>query len=298
MSLVSRAFIALIGVVFLLYAGPSAYRTAESWLVGNDSKWWRGDDVIAPERVEELVAKGQRQQLISFRNALQSIGDQSAELFAIGVGQVNLPEPENIPGVTVTGSRQSRNEYTSSSPVTVVDQDGESAPYPIHGQFNNIVLFEKKKDAFTTVFEKRTAISSFQAGWRTSRRLLAIFAAEADSDGDGVLSSNDIAVLYVFTLDDKTLHRVSLENTHADRIIGVPNADYLLVQCRVDRNKDGEIQGSRGRDEEEPTTIMRVDLKTFAVTPFVPSDVAGNLQRILEGRAEPAGPQPPPKAAP
>lgn len=296
MSLLSRAFIALIGVVFLLFAGPSAYRTAESWLVGDDSKWWRGDDVIAPERAEELVAKGQREQIISFRNALQGIGDQRAELFAIGVGQVNLPEPENIPGVTVTGSRQPRNEYTSSSPVAVVDQDGETAPYPIYGQFNNIVLFEKKKDAFTTVFRKRAAISSFQAGWRTSRPLLAIFAAEADSDGDGVLSGNDMAVLYVYTLDDKALHRVSLENMYADKIIGVPNADYLLVQYRVDRNKDGEIQGSRGRDEEEPTTIMRVDLKTFAATPFVPGHVAANLQRILEGRPEAVAPEPPSKA--
>jgi hypothetical protein len=240
--------------------------------------------------VEELAAKGRREQLISFRNALQSIGDQSAELYAIGVGQVNLREPEDIPGVTVTGSRQPRNSYTSTAPVTVVGEDGERAPYPIYGQFNNIVLFEKKKDTFTTVFDRRAAISSFQAGWRTSRRLLAIFGAEVDTDGDGTLSSGDMAVLYIYTLDDKMLHRISLENMHADSIIGVPNADYLLVQCRVDRNKDGEIQGSRGRDEEEPTTIMRVDLKTFAVTPFVPSDVAANLQRILEGRGE----QPPP----
>lgn len=260
--------------------------------MGEDSKWWRGDDVIAPDRVEELLAKGQREQLISFRNALQSVGEQRAELYAIGVGQVNLAEPESIPGVIVTGSRQSKNNYTSTSPVTVVDQEGETAPYPIHGQFNNIVLFEKRKDAFTTVFDKRAAISSFQAGWRTSRPLLGIFAAEVDTDGDGALSSSDMQVLYVYTLDDKTLHRVALENMHADGIIGVPNADYLLVQYRVDRNKDGEIQGSRGRDEEEPTTIMRVDLKTFAVTPFVPSDVAANLQRILEGRREqpPAAP--------
>lgn len=288
MSFVSRAFIALIGTVFLIYAGPSAYRTAESWLVGEDSKWWRGDDVIAPDRVEELLAKGQREQLISFRNALQSIGEQRAELYAIGVGQVNLPEPENIPGVTVTGSRQSSKNLTSTSPVTVVDQEGETAPYPIHGQFNNIVLFEKKKDVFTTVFDKRAAISSFQAGWRTSRPLLGIFAAEVDTDGDGALSSSDMEVLYVYTLDDKKLHRVALGNMHAESIIGVPNADYLLVQYRVDRDKDGEIQGSRGRDEEEPTTIMRVDLTTFAARPFVPDDIAANLQRILEGRADQA----------
>jgi hypothetical protein len=98
-------------------------------------------------------------------------------------------------------------------------------------------------------------------------------------------------VLYVYTLDDKTLRRIALEDIHADSIIGVPKADYLLVQCRVDRNKDGEIQGSRARDEEEPTTIMRVDLKTFAVKPFVPADVASNLQRILEGRADDAAPK-------
>lgn len=292
MSFLSRAFIALIGIVFLISTGPSAYRTVESWLVGEDSKWWRSDDVIAPDRVEELLAKGQRQQLISFRNALQSIGEQRVELYAIGVGQVNLAEPENIPNVTVTGNRQSSKNLTSTSPVAVVDQEGETEPYPIHGQFNNIVLYEKKKDAFTTVFDKRAAISSFQAGWRTSRPVLGIFAAEVDTDGDGALSSSDMEVLYVYTLDDKTLHRVTLENMHADSIIGVPNADYLLVQYRVDRNKDGEIQGSRGRDEEEPTTIMRVDLKTFAVTPFVPSDVAANLQRILEGRREPPPPAP------
>ncbi len=286
MAFISRAFIALIGIVFLISAGPGAYRTAQSWLVGDDSTWWRGDDVIAPKRVEELAAKGQREQLISFRDALRGIGQQSAELYAIGVGQVNLSEPENIPGVTVTGSRQSTSNFTSSAPVTVVGEDGDTPPYPIYGRFNNIVLFEKKKDAFTTVFEKRAAISSFQVGWRTSRPVLAIFVAEVDTDGDGALSDSDMEVLYVYALDDKTLHRIPLDNMHADSVIGIPNADYLLVQYRVDRDKDGQIQGSRGRDEEEPTTIMRVDLKTFAVKPFVPTDVAANLQRILEGRAE------------
>src|SRR5262245_39459739 len=155
MSFVSRAFIALVGIVLLISFGPGAYRTAESWIVGENASWWRGDDVKSPERVEELVAKGQRDQLISFRNALQSIGEQKAGLYAIGVGQVNLPEPENIPGVTVTGRRSESKDYTSTSPVTVVDGNGESAPYPIYGQFNNIVLFDKKKDTFTTLFDKR-----------------------------------------------------------------------------------------------------------------------------------------------
>lgn len=286
MSWWSRAFIALLGIVFLISAGPSAYRTVAGWIEGVDA-WRRDDDkVTSPERAKELVAKGQREQLISFRDPLREINVAQFDLYALGVGQVTLKDPEDIPDhkVTVSGASTPRKEFTSNSPVAVVSGP-DCASYPISGRFNNIVLFDKKKELFLTVFDKRVSISSFLGACRTTRPVIWIRAVEEDTDGDGKLDGNDIEALYIYALDDRSLHRVALPHLEVEEIWTVPDVNYLLVKCRVDRNKDGEFDRGYGDEEEEPTTIMRIDLKTFEARPFVPADVASNLQRILEGRA-------------
>ena len=96
-----------------------------------------------------------------------------------------MKDPEDIPDarVTVTGSRQPQKNLTTTAPGSPAE-GSEQAPYPITGEFNNIVLFDKKTEEFTTVFEQRVAISSFQFGWRTTRPVVAIFAAEKDTDGE------------------------------------------------------------------------------------------------------------------
>jgi hypothetical protein len=292
MSFWSRAFVALLGIVFLISTGPSAYRTVVSWVtLEEESK--RDDEVTSPERARELAAKGQREQLISFREALREISAGPFDLYAIGVGQVTLKDPEDIPDATVTvqGSRQQSKDLTTTAPITVVSRS-DCDTYPISGRFNNILLFDKRKDTFLTVFDKRVAISAFLPGCRTTRPVIWIRAVEKDTDGDGRLDWNDDEVFYVYALDNRSLHRVPLPHMRIEEVWTVPDVGYLLVKCRVDRNQDGEFDRGYGDEEEEPTTIMRIDLKTFATTPFVPAPVVSNLQRILEGRAQEGAPPP------
>jgi hypothetical protein len=285
MTFVVRVLVALAAIAFLISNGPSAYRTAKNWINEAAAEKPPGADVTSLERVKELVGKGQREQLVSFHDELQEVAAGSTQRFyALGVGQVTLGAPEAIPDMEIEiRGRVQTEELINPLPRVMSEADCER--YPISGSFNNILLFDKKQETFTTVFDKRVSISQYQASCRTSRPALWMSVAEVDTNGDEKLGAGDLEVLYVFALDDKTLHRIQLEGMRIMDVWAVPDVGYLLVQCRVDRNKDGKF----GTNVEEPTTIMRIDLKTFVATPFVPADVVTNLQRMLEGRGAEAG---------
>lgn len=287
MTILVRLLVALAAIAFLISNGPSAYRTAMRWV--DQGEPVPSVSVTSPDRVKALAAKGQREQIVSFHHDLQELAASSTQRFyAIGVGQVTLKAPETIPGIQIemTGTTNTE-ELISGLPRVVTEADCER--YPVSGPFNNILLFDKKQEVFTAVFDRRVSIWGYQAGCRTMRPTLWILAAEEDTDNDGALGYGDDQVLYVFALDDKTLHRIAFDGMQILRVWSVPDVAYLLVQCRVDRNRDGKF----GSNIEEPTTIMRVDLKTFEARPFVPAEVVGNLQRILEGRSAADAPKAP-----
>jgi hypothetical protein len=172
------------------------------------------------------------------------------------------------------------NELPSTTPTETFEVRAACNRYPITGSFNNVLLYDKTQDAFTTLFDRRVAIRSFQATCRASRPAVMVLAAEQDTNGDGALTSGDDDVLFVFSLDDKSLHRIALEHLQILDVSNMPDTGFVLVRARTDRDKDGKFVGKI----EEPITVMRVDLKTFEVRPFVPADVVTNLQRVLEGQ--------------
>lgn len=283
MTFLVRVLVALAALAFLISNGPQAYRTAKGWV--EQGEGLPTVSVTSPDRVKGLVAKGQREQLVSFRYDLEELAaDATHRFYALGVGQVTLKSPEDIPEpLSITG-RTNTEELISTLPSIMTEDDCERRP--ITGEFNNVLLFDKKQDAFAMVFDKRVAVRAFQTTCRAARPALIAWAVEDDTNGNGTLGEGDREQLYVFALDDKTLHRVALDNMWIVNVWNVPDAGYVLLQCQVDRDKDGKFSY-----DEEPTTIMRLDLKTLRATPFVPADVVSNLQRILEGRGGEPGKQ-------
>ncbi|NOT40587.1 MAG: hypothetical protein HOP13_08850, partial [Alphaproteobacteria bacterium] len=102
-------------IVFLLALGPQAWSTVKSIAGLSDWDWWQADPMTAPERAKELADKGLREQLITFDD-MESIEyrysarpeTQRYDIYAIGVGQITLNEPESnevVEKVTVTGTR-------------------------------------------------------------------------------------------------------------------------------------------------------------------------------------------------
>ncbi len=275
-------------VVFLLAQGPQAWSNAKS-LLGLDSwDWWQADPVTAPERAKELADKGLREQLITF-DEMESIEyrysgrpeTQRYDIYAIGVGQITLNEPESneeVEKVTVTGTRIPTKDLPDASTLPT---------NPITGRFNNVLIFDRRDGKFMKLFDRRLAISEFQYGWRTTPEVLVIFANERDTNKDGKLSSVDLQDIFVFTFADKKMHKIDAAGLDPLELMTIPDVDYIVVKARRDRNKDGRAYGGDSYPKEnlepEPTVLLRIDLKTMKASSFVPDDMLENLQRTLDG---------------
>src|SRR5262249_38193299 len=152
-------------------------------------------------------------------------------------------------------------DYTSNSPLTTVESQQikeaaeleASRPYPVYGDFNNILIFNRKENSFTTIFNQRIAISEFQMGWRTAQDMLIITASDADSDHNGELGYGDLRSIFIYTFADKQMHQISTPGMSAGDVIDIPNADYLIIRYDVDRNHDGKIGTAYSETGAEPS---------------------------------------------
>jgi hypothetical protein len=279
--------VAAIVIVFLLAQGPQAWSTVRSWIGLNDWAPSKPDAVTAPERAQELAAKGLREQLISFGEGMVPLQfndranprGQRYDVYVIGVGQLSLDEPEKV---TVTGSR------IPTWPGDLPDVDTVPT-YPLTGQFNNVIIFDRRTGELTKLFDKRLAISQFQYGWRTKPEVLVIFATERDTNKDAKLDDNDLHDIYIYTFADRQMHKIDIKSIRPMELMDIPDADYIVVKALVDLDEDGKALEYRQDDENaEPVTLIRVDLKTFAATPFIPDPMQTDLQKTLDGPKPPA----------
>ncbi len=155
--------------------------------------------------------------------------------------------------------------------------------YPLTGQFNNVLIFDRHTGEITKLFNKRLAISRFQYGWRTKPECLVIFATDIDSNKDGKLDDEDLQDIYVYTFADRQLHKAAAKNIKPIELMGIPDADYVVVKALYDHDGDGKAAEYGRKNSREPAMLIRVDLKTFAVTPFIPADMLTDLQKTLDG---------------
>jgi hypothetical protein len=251
--------------------------------------------ISAPERAAELAAQGKREQVITFNSGLVALQETTtannappANLFAIGVGQVSLGEPQPI-GQSSGSSfgRLGRAYGTVGS--SMVDKGNVT----IFGPFNNLLIYDKRSGALTKVFDTRVSVTNFRWISRVSPRVIAIIATSDDSNRDGKLTYDDLQQLFLYAIDDRQLRRVSGLNASVDDVANIDEVSYLVVEASVDTDKNGKIaRGTYGSDVvPEPSALFRVDLKTFAATPLIDKALLDELQETLQGtRPAPAVP--------
>jgi hypothetical protein len=272
----------VITVVVVLAMGDQALMTAQMWSGIYDWRYYV-NPVTSTERAASLESKGLREQIISFDEVTNLKGALPAgDVFAIGVSQVTLRKPEVIAG---------RPQFRPRAMETVIDTSGTFPTPPVTGDFNNVLIFDRRTGQFTKVFNARAAISRFQYGWRTTPEVLVLFGTDTDANRDGLLDANDRESAYVYSLADKRLHKIDVPNVDFYELIAIPDVDYVVVRGVVER----EPSSKEPALERSPTTLIRIDLKTFAATPFVPPEIAAQLQSTLDAAPTAA---PPPAAAP
>jgi hypothetical protein len=274
----------VIAVVLVLAQGEDALRAVQRWTGIYDYR-----QIVSPvtstERATTLAKKGMREQIISFdemRNIKASYGQAAADndLFAIGVGQITLNEPESrAERVVILGARRRVEDAGEAYRAT------DWPPAPAYGNFNNILLFDRKANKISKIFDSRISIFQFRYGWRTTPEVLIIFASDADTNANGVLDAWDKSAVYIYTLADRALHKIELPaSVEAQGLVEIPDADYLVMRCYVERKSLKKPKSGETEEEQDlrPQTFLRIDLKTFKATPFVPPEMAAELQNTLD----------------
>lgn len=264
------------------------YAVGAGWaLIAGRDDWYTRDAVTSPERVAELAKKGLIEQLITLPGPPAGLRKDPQtdqfDLYAIGIGQTTLPDEIQPTAMFLQGppplvQSPSKLKYASSSPVV--------------GQFNNVILFEPKTGKLTPVFSDRVAVSTFRFVSGPGFELVMTLAANEDSDKDGKLSSADRQDMYLFSIVDGSLNKISGLRGHPMDIDEMPGHKFVIVRTVQDTNGDGTADaiGHVGAGGPEPVHLFRVDLTTYTAQPMIPEEMLDKLQKTLDGRAasEPA----------
>jgi hypothetical protein len=280
-KIIAMAYVALALsplVVFALFSVASF-----GWeVLGGHRDWLRRDAVTAPERAQELAKQGLVEQVITFRNGPTGLRKDPKtdefDLYAISVGQTTLDE-----------IRPTKMFNMLSGPPTPRSSLKYASSQPVVGQFNNLLIFEPKSGVTTQVFPARLAVSSFRYLAGPDFEVVMIFAADKDSDKDGVLSDADIQDVYIYAVKDRALHKVTGLSGNPAELYVLANQAYAIVRAVQDDNGDGSTTEMAYEDKApEQSLLFRVDLRTYAAEPLMSDETLKSPQRTLEA-ASPIG---------
>lgn len=274
----------VIAALLVLTQGESALRTAQRWSGISDFKELT-DQVTSTKRATTLASQNLREQIISF-DTMQSLDSSfplGGDLYAIGVGQVTLNEPEQI-------AKLGRGRGDSEIDTTY----GEGRPPTIYGAFNNVLLFDKRTGELARVFKERVAIQIIQPVLKTKPAVIVFLGTNADTNGDGLLDGDDQRSAFIYSLIEKTTHKIEVPGVNFHDVVWVPDADYIIIRGAVERAPARKLEPDEVDISRKPYTLIRVDLKTFKAAPFVPPAMALQLQQTLD--ASPATSAPAPEA--
>lgn len=270
-AVVAYVALALAPLVFIALSSTFQFLTEQPgpWRANNDT-------VFAPERASDLAKKGLIQQVVSLREVPIGLRKDpktdSYDLYAIGVGQTTLEEPQRTMGLLSDTAPKSNFAYADTEPVV--------------GNYNNVLIYDPKSASSTMVFSSRVAVLSFRYAAGPGFETLVVFATGRDTDKDGRLSEWDEADVYLYAIPSRTLSKVTgLEGTPTE-VETFAQQPYIVVRTVHDENRDGHfVQFAHKDAPPDPSLLFRVDIATATATPLVPAETIVEMQRLLSGGA-------------
>ncbi len=270
-AVVTYVALALAPLVFIALFSTFQFLTEQlgPWRASNDT-------VLAPERASDLAKKGLIQQVVSLREVPIGLRKDpktdTYDLYAIGVGQTTLDEPQKTVGLFGDSAPKSNLAYADTEPVV--------------GNYNNILIFDPKSASSTMVFSSRVAVLSFRYAAGPEFETLVIFATDRDTDKDGRLSEFDEADVYLYAIPARTLSKVTGLKGKPITVETFAQQTYVVVRTVHDANSDGLFVDFAYKDAPpDPSLLFRVDIATATATPLVPAETVNEMQRLLSAGA-------------
>lgn len=223
------------------------------------------DGILSDEKIEELQKENKREQLISYETP--RLVDTLNLVYIIPVSHKTLNSAESI-DQGIMALSNSKGSYE-------VDKRYSRQYY---GDFNNLLIYDYKNHKTDKLFTDRINFQTIQTEYFEDDILLLLKAATKDTYKDGVINQLDYKTLFLYSLKNKKLTEVKLENADVSQISFVENSKDLLINFGVDHNNDGKFD-----EYSEPSLIKRYDYKAGKLIDMVSQEISTELQMKLEG---------------
>lgn len=223
------------------------------------------DGILSDEKIEKLQKENKRQQLISYETP--RLVDTINLVYIIPVSHKTLNSAEYI-DEEVLGLLDMHGSYKSDKRY--------SREY--YGDFNNLLIYDYKKHSVDKLFNDRINFGSIQTEYFKDDILVLFKASTKDTHKDGVINQQDYKSLFIYSLNNKDLREVSLEEADVYQVNVVENSKDLIISFGIDHNKDGKFD-----EYSEPALIQKYDYKSGKLIDIVSQEMNNELQMKLEG---------------
>lgn len=256
--------VAVIGLVFFLYVAISEF----FW----DTYEYEDEGILSHEKVEELLEENKRQQLVTYNDP--QLLDTVNMVYLVAVSHRFLDTPEYIDG-GVLGLLNTFEPKSSSK----LDYRYSQQYY---GYFNNMLLYDYKKNQLVKIIEKRVNFDEFQVEYFENDIIVWFKASTKDTYKDGVINQNDLRSLFLYSLKERKLKEINIDNADVKRVSFVENQKDIFITFGLDKNENGRFDR-----KEEPTQIKLYNFETGEISNLVSNQIHQELQKSLEGTKDP-----------
>lgn len=233
-----------------------------------------GNEIVSTNRAEDLAGQNKRLNVVSTSHA--KLLDPSRSLYLVPISQKQLREPESIrraETVNMTQVRRPRRRDASSPKWQSYRVAGGAGP------FNNLVLYRGRTGKTTVLFDERTGVTRYLVVDDPTSYSLFVLLAPSDTNGDGVLLSDDRRILVEYRFETGTRRVLTDSSRHIRDLSYRARDQALFVTVGIDHDGNGTFEG-----QTEPTRLYRVDRDASALTPVVADSTRRHLQSILDAR--------------
>lgn len=223
------------------------------------------EGILSADKIEKLQLENKRQQLISYD--IPVLIDTLNLVYIIPVSHKTLNGAEYIGNATLglmntTGSVKSDKRYSSNQ----------------YGDYNNLLIYDSKKNNIKKLFDNRVNFGSLRTEYFDDDILILIEVSDKDTYKDGVINLEDLKFLCIYSLKDKDLRIIKIDNTDISKVSFVENSKDLFIKFGIDQNRDGKYS-----EYYEPSMIKKYNFKTRELTDIIDDEINNELQKKLEG---------------
>jgi len=225
------------------------------------------EGILSEEKIEELQKENKRKQLISFETP--RLVDSLNLVYVIPVSHKTLESEESIieHEDKVMGLLDTRSYKFN-----------KRASRHYYGDFNNLLIYDYKNQTTDKLFANRVNFENIQSEYFSDDIFVLFKASSGDTNKDGVINQDDLKTLFLYTLKDKRLTEIALEDADISDIKFVENSKNLIINFGLDYNKDGKFNSYL-----EPSVIKKYDFENKKLVDIVSQDINNELQKMLEG---------------